>query len=265
MTELPSLPPIDLPEGSVWPDPEGWRWLREARSAAASLHEPTSPFDGSGKRNTFVFRAGAWCLKTSTDRAYDSRASAEVALGVLARRKLALGAWTLPSTALLVHEAEGRHWLWTLSPWVKTLRTTQEEHFARRDQAALGASLEVFASAVTGAIALALRQGICLDLHPNNFALWDGKLRYVDDDIFPSSRLPAVGHAILRRVIEFADAPEAIERYLSRLEEEFRRSLRPDEILRSGLVEAIATFPRSPAVAQDAIARLTAELTRKRS
>ncbi|HEX7809544.1 MAG TPA: hypothetical protein VF608_12480, partial [Thermoanaerobaculia bacterium] len=171
--------------------------------------------DGSGKSDASVYQAGAWCLKTSSRRRYHDTDEARVALVRLARKKLALEQLLLPRTAAtVIADDDGMHWLWTIAPWVTTLRGEMTNAVAARDQPALIAALCAFVDGAVQSLDLLPARGLALDVHPSNFARHNGRIVYLDDDVDESPRLLTLGHALLRRVDEYRSFEQAIDAYI---------------------------------------------------
>src|SRR5690606_13554222 len=124
---VPPFPRDDAPAGCIWPATTGREVLRKLELDRIverdDLRGQLGRHDGSGRHTTRVFRAGDWCVKTSTARRHGALDDGKAQLLALARRKIALGGWLLPSTVLCLQRGEeGEHWLWTVAPWVESLR-----------------------------------------------------------------------------------------------------------------------------------------------
>ena len=253
---VPLLPAPDLPAGFVWPAASGREILqcvpREEAVRRDDLVGRQGLDDGSGTSDVLLVQAGAWCLKTSSRRRFADLEEGRTALLALVRRKLLLGPLLPRSTVLALvpgsdGEDEGGARLWTVCPWISTLRRQMGLAVERGDTAALASALAAFATAAVEAMALAARQGVQLDIHPSNFALTPDGLCYVDDDIGRSANLPAIAHALLRRVEEYAAWEVAVDIYLSALEEALAVRLNAGEARALGLAEALDQAPvRSP-------------------
>jgi hypothetical protein len=213
--------------------------------------------DGSGTSDLVLLQAGAWCLKTSPRRRFADAAAGRAAIVEAARKRVALSD-LLPreSVLALVEDPDGGAWLWTVAPWATTLRRRLHEAAAGGDEAGLAAALAAYAEAAVAALALAARRRLVLDVHPSNFALLPQGLCYLDDDIAAGAALPAIGHALLRRVEEYGDHPRAVEVYLTAFEERLPAAVSAAEARALGLAAALAEAPaRGPAV-EPARARL---------
>ncbi|AKU90096.1 hypothetical protein [Vulgatibacter incomptus] len=239
---VPPLPGVGIPPDQLWPGPEAVPILACARS---SPHRPRWDLvgrrgkeDGSGGTDVFVVEAEGWCLKTSMRRRFPKRHDAQEAMRVLGDSKRRLGAWMPSHSALAVSEGHGGDWwLWTICPWLTTLRTRMTAAESLGDEAALGAVLGVYAEAATASLRMALAQHVVLDVHPSNFGFGGPALHYLDDHIAVGSSLPGIGHALLQRIEEYAELPGAIVRYLALLERALL-TLSPIERAQIGLAEA---------------------------
>lgn len=265
-TPIP-LPSADVPVGFVWPGGRGRATLRAATGHPIHLRSDLigrhGTADGSGRTDTLVCRTGAFCIKTSARRRYSDADAGCTALVRAAREKTMLGELCALDTALVLQpDGLGAFWLWTVSPWLTTLRSRMSDANEAGDEHALGAALADFARAASSAMALASTRRIVLDVHPSNFAMESGRdgdrLRYLDDDVSFAESFPMLGHALLRRVEEYEERPGAIDRYLGALEAEIAGGL--DAVARAGLRAAVEQcFVRSPA-ALEAQARIVSHL-----
>jgi signal recognition particle receptor subunit beta len=217
------VPPDPASTGPlVWPAVRGRQVLQalvslppERRDDLVGRHGTS---DGSGASDVIILQQGDWCLKTSRRRCFATVDDGRVALAQLARRKVGLGAWVHPDTVLCVAAADdGVCWLWTVTPWLTTLRAWMRSAARASNDDELAKALEVFADVVMASVKLAAQAGTVLDVHPANFAVAGDRIVYLDDDIVAGSSLPTVGHAIVRRIDEYAEHPAAVERYVSRL------------------------------------------------
>lgn len=222
----PELPPLPIGASKLdahWPDePTVWGQLGPHRSEPAVLRSTPgggATALGSGSNDLIVFEAWPWCLKTSPRRSYGSLAEAQSKLAQLSRSREALGELALPNTSFVVKRDEhSRYWLWTVAPWVTTLRERAAKCQDRGSERALTAMLVLFAEAALETIALAARRSIVLDLHPSNFGVESGRVRYIDDEVEHGTRHPALSHALLQRVEEYVGFPIAVHAYVAELE-----------------------------------------------
>ncbi len=264
----PPWPDPDAATGSIWPAAKGRELLRRVRTSGAperrdDLRGRTGSADGSGKSDLMLYRIGEICMKTSPRRRFDDPERARMALLALARQKSSLGALLPPQTVLCLagSGAEGT-WLWTVSPWVRTLGVRMEDAVLRGDRGGLAAALMDFADAVITSLLLTARRSIVLDAHPSNFASTDEGMVYLDDDIAEGREAPAIGYSLLRRVEEYAHFGEATERYVDALERGLAERLRADDVSALGLERALEGVPGASPRMRDAAARLTLALQR---
>ena len=219
----PQLPATDIPLDQVWPGPGAIEALRASRAGVvrhrADLSGQPGKRDGSGTPDVSIFQANGWCLKTSERRRFDHRDEALESMHELGANKRRLGKWMPPFTALAIsQDGQGAWRLWTICPWLTTLRFGMSDAEARGDEAALGASLGTFAEMAGGALRLAVEERIVVDLHPSNFGRGGSACYYLDDDVAQGDRLPAIGYSLLQRVDEYAAMEVAIEQYLDQIE-----------------------------------------------
>ncbi|MEW6128327.1 MAG: GTPase domain-containing protein [Acidobacteriota bacterium] len=217
----PPLPTGEVPSGFIWPA-SGREILRELATEIPSLRDDLisqrGHLDGSGKSDVFIFQAGQWCLKTSSRRGFKSSDAARSALLHLARAKLSLHHFALGDTVVSIQPDNNQtYWLWTVAPWVVTLRAEMNEACEENDEDALAAALVKYADAIVDSLLLAARRNIALDVHPSNFAIIDGQVVYLDDDIVEGNYLPSIGYAMLHRVEEYAQYDRAIYAYVEAL------------------------------------------------
>jgi signal recognition particle receptor subunit beta len=242
----PPRPADDMPSGCVWPSTLGRQVLRALMSETWTLRPELAgqpgTNDGSGAVDVLIYQAGQWCAKTSGRRQFPTSDEGRTALLNLARRKILLGELLIPNTVVALQQAaSGSAWLWTLTPWMTTLRAEMIRADTQGDEQALGAALRKFGDAAVAALVLAARRSVVLDVHPSNFGSVDQALFYLDDDINDGSALPAIGHALLQRVEEYAERPEAVSGYLMRVHEQMQTRLSPSEARALGLSESIAS------------------------
>lgn len=242
----PVLPSTDLPARYIWPPSTGRAIVQ---SIPAVPPEEPNREGADGKSSTALFRIGDLCLKTTPKRRFISEEDGMLALVRLARAKGSLGALLLPRTALCLQpDGAGAFWLWTVTPWVRSLQEQLKAAESARDEAALGEALSFFAKAALLSLRLAAQDGISLDLHPSNFCVVEGTLRYVDDEIEASREVLSIGYSLLRRVEEYAAFPGALEVYLRVLDQALGADLGPAESSRAALSEALGqTAVASPA------------------
>ena len=260
----PPLPHFDVPSGFIWPAATGRDILRRLVASAdvtrrEDLVAARGTSDGSASSDVIIYEAGLWCLKTSARRRFTDIDEARAALLHLARRKILLGSLLPDRTVLCLRQApDGAVWLWTVTPWLATLRAMMRYASEHEDELGLAAALGWFAKAAVRAMRLASRSGVALDVHPSNFALLRDEVFYLDDDVREGSRLPAIGHALLRRVVEYERHEGAVAAYLDAVERELGEQLEASDLVRLDLDgELRGDSVRSPGV-QRAAARLGA-------
>lgn len=238
-----ALPSPDVAVGHVWPAILGREILREVAAHAAVLQPNLTGKqgmdDGSGTSDVVIMRAGPWCLKTSSRRRFTEHDLARNSMLQLARRKITLKDLLVPRTVLCLKESRDEFWLWTVTPWLGTLRGWMSTAVAESDEAALELALSAFADAAVESLCLAVKTGTSLDVHPSNFALHGGRVVYVDDDIWAGSNAPAAGHALLRRVDEYAAFPGAVRAYAQAVETALLVKLSGDDLRALGLADGL--------------------------
>lgn len=244
-SEPASLPNETAATGLVWPALLGRDILRRAAALPARLRNDlrgqNTGGEGSGKSDVFLYQAGSWCLKTSIRRRFLDLEDARAALVQLARTKLSLGDLLLDHSAATVNrDATDVYWLWTVSPWVVTIQGEMAAAAASGDQKALERALRAYADAVVVSSQLAAERGLILDVHPGNFAVSDGQLRYIDDDVAYGRDLLAVGHAIIRRVDEYRSFEGPVDQYVSHLGSRLSAAFPSGSQARDSLRDAIA-------------------------
>jgi signal recognition particle receptor subunit beta len=257
------LPSPNVPTGFIWPASLGRDVIRTLDYATLvrrdDLVNQHGTADGSGKSDTLVCRVGEHCLKTSERRRFAEVEAARAALVRAARSKIQLGEWVLPETVLVLQPDDtSGHWLWTVTPWVPTLRGSMARAIANADEDGLGSALVAFARVAASALQLAARAQLVLDIHPSNFGAHDGRVFYLDDDVETGTTLPSLGFALLTRVDEYAAHPGAVERYVDALVDALVERLTPTELrkldVERALAEALVRTPQG----LDARARVTA-------
>ena len=265
--DLPRLPSARVPLGFVWPATEGRKILSELVQDQAVLREDLvgrhGTSDGSGTSDAVILKCGDWCLKTSPRRSHADADAARAAMLYLAREKTRLGDLLPPRTVLCLQPSQdGLTWLWTVTPWLTTLRTWMGRADAAGDENSLEAALSTFAEAAVKALVLAVRQGLVLDVHPSNFGLADGRLVYVDDDVVKGRAVPAIGHVILRRFDEYARWPAALAEYRSMLISGLHKELTPEEQAQLALGAAFSDAMVTSEPAREAKAALIGALAK---
>jgi hypothetical protein len=216
------MPSPAVPSHYIWPGAVGRELLRKLPMSKAVLRpefiQRQGKVDGSGKADTVLCSAGDYCLKTSTRRRFDKEVVALNALDALVRRKNSLGA-LLPNPTVLMLQPDdnGGLWLWTISAWTPSLRAEMAVAESKHANAVLSDCLVRYAQVSFEALAL-LDQGVCLDINPSNFAREANRIVYIDDDIDSLRVMPLLGYAWLKRVDEYSEMPDCVERYIREIE-----------------------------------------------
>lgn len=239
----PPRPNENVPTGCVWPSTTGrqvlrtlasevWRWRRD-------LSGKRGQEDGSGSPDALVYEVGTYCAKTSGRRRFDNGDEARAALLTLARRKIQLGDLLPPATVIAAQQDSEASWLWTLAPWLTTLRTVMNDAERSVDLPRLTGALRAFAAAAGRAVSLAAHQRLLLDVHPSNFAAVGSELYYLDDDIAQGDSLPQLGHALLQRVEEYAPHAAVIASYLTAVEQALTAAATSKQLEQLGVLDAL--------------------------
>jgi hypothetical protein len=263
----PGFPDEEVASGAVWPASAGRDVLRRVPFAAARRRDDLvgqqGASDGSGRSDALVFEVGSWCLKASARRRFADADDARAQLVDVARRKMQLGSLLPePSVVSLGTAADGSVWLWTIAPWLTTLRALMGRAVEQRDEYDLTSHLALFAKAAVQAATLASRQGVTLDVSPSNFGVVGNRLYYLDDDIGEGVRLPALAHALLQRVEEHLEFPTAVRGYQRALEAEIEQRLGREDVATLGLAAGLAALTPRSAAARDVAAALLAVFPR---
>lgn len=261
---VPTLPSAEVRSFNIWPPASGRETLRlvpfDRAEYRPELRQRKGKEDGSGKADTYVYRAGTWCLKTSAQRCYPDEETGRGALVQLARRKVGLGDQLPPHTVLVVQESDEGHWLWTVSPWLRSLRFEMTEAEAIHSHAALSTSLCSYAQASVAALTALRDRQVVMDVHPSNFARVGQQLVYLDDDIGIAVAIPTIGHSWLKRVEEYRNALDAVERYVSELEEQIQTRLSRHDVVALDLEASVAETSVHSELALEARTRLLSAL-----
>lgn len=239
------LPTHDVPTGFIWPASTGREILKTLDFATLTIRSDLvgqyGGTDGSGKSDTIICKVGDWCLKTSSRRHFHDVEGARAALVQAARGKTTLGELLMPQTVLaLKPDADGSYWLWTITPWLRTLRASMVEASQRGDEPLLASALSTFAKAAVDAMILAARQGIVLDVHPSNYAEREGRVFYLDDDIAAGTSCPTLAYSLLHRVDEYGGWSGATEAYLAALEQQIAQRITLADLTRLDLPATVA-------------------------
>lgn len=254
------MPSPAVPSHYIWPGMVGRELLRKMPLASAvrrpEFTQRQGKVDGSGKPDTALFSAGEYCLKTSTRRRFDNEDIARTELNGLARRKNSLGElMPSPTVLMLQPDDSGGLWLWTISRWTPSLRAEMADAESKHANAALSDCLLRYARASFDALEL-LDQGVCLDINPSNFAQEEEHVVYIDDDIESIRAMPVLGYAWLKRVDEYCQMPDSVERYIRELETGLSERIPPRLGKEIGLVSSLEDTMVSTDLGREARMRL---------
>ncbi|MBI4751953.1 MAG: hypothetical protein HY774_25995 [Acidobacteria bacterium] len=268
---LPVLPTPTVPSGYIWPAAIGRGVIRQIEFdrviSRVDLIGQQGLSDGSGKSDTVIIQAGDWCLKTAGRKHFHDLDDGRTFLVEAARRKLQLGSLLAPNTVLVLQPDDlGGGWVWTISPWMKTLRTMMNQAITTANESVLGQALEIFARAAVRALVLASRQNLVLDVHPSNFALNDDQISfvYIDDDIGHGSLIPAISFCFLRRFDEYAEFGQALAAYLEAIEVAMEMRLEFSDVKTLNLIQDFEHCQVRTKVAEQAQTRIIQILRQRR-
>ena len=251
----PALPSGDLPAELTWPPVRGRELLRRAIAGGEVTAHPElagalGTADGSGRSDVYVVECGSYCLKTARRRWRPDLDGALSLLRDVAARKELLGELLPRRTALvLAPDPAGGYWLWTISPWLTTLRGLMSFAERRKDATTLGQTLAAYARVSVTCMELAARRGVSLDVHPSNFAVLGESVFYLDDDIDLGKAMPLLPHALVRRAEEYEAWEQSIEQYLDELERSMCARLTGGDLAELGLRRALEATPVRSAAA----------------
>lgn len=272
MALIPTFPSTELPDKCFWPI-DNRKYLKdiplENLQQCSALVGQQGLADGSGKSDALIYKAGDWCLKTSLRNNFITIEDGYNALSKLSKKKAILANLLPPQTILILQpENTTSCWLWTVTPWYKTLRSLMLEAIENNSEVILAASLQAFARVAIDAIILSSRQNISLDIHPSNFALPDYQLSnkinlsdyenvvYLDDDIVEMAESLTIGYALLRRIDEFEKWKKAINLYILTLEDAILSKISQADIQKLRLLEAFQDIPVRTIAAQSFATRI---------
>jgi hypothetical protein len=262
----PTFPSPDLPDYFFWPMAN-----RQYLSAidltnienCNELSGQQGLFDGSGKTDTFIYKTGDWCLKTSLRNHFPNIEKGHEALINLSKKKAALGELLPPKTTLTLQPERGNSaWLWTITPWCKTLRSLMSEATNTHNEVLLAAALQAFARVSVESLLITLQKGVSLDIHPSNFALTNylaenkihhinyEKVVYLDDDIVETTECLTVGYALLKRIDEYEKWQKALDIYFLTLEDTILSKISQQDVKKLRLLEAFQNLPLRTHLAQ---------------
>ena len=271
--DKPAAPKPDdnVGPGCVWPSTTGRQVLRALRRESWQrrwdLTGQRGLNDGSGAPDAMIFQVGGFCAKTSPRRRFASIDDGRDILLQMARSKIRLGDLLPPRTVLALQQesADAGCWVWTVAPWMRTLRADMNDASGTDNMGALTHALEGFAKAVSRAAGIAVRSGVQLDVHPSNFALIDRQVFYLDDDIAYGTTIPGLGHAILQRIEEYAAFPDVIDSYVRFVSTELRSSLSAADMNTLALDQSLRDAIPRHALAVEARDKLISDIERHKS
>jgi CheY-like chemotaxis protein len=241
-------------------------WMADMLLSEIGPYEPRLRTDLlKSKPGVWLYQLGRYCLRTSLQKRYPDRASAEAAMQVCLRDHMALGELHPCDTFfVLTPDATGAYWLWTIAPWLITLEAELTLALKQRDEVALAAGLCKFAEAVLCSLQLALEQRLLLAVEPGNFAtLYEGgPLVYVGAEIEHGYCLTDVGQMILTRAEEFAAWPQAVSVYLDVLGVGVCSRFNREKVRQLDLLRSLREVPCTSAYLQSAQTRLIDRIRR---
>lgn len=222
---VPPLPQPAVASGFIWPAATGRELLRSVPLASATLRRQSLPTGVEATPQSFVFDAGSWCLRTSSERWFAGSDQARDALLALVRRKLSLGPLLMSDTVLtLQSDPQGGYWLWTVTPGTPTLDAVLREY--TEEPPRLETALAAYATAALATLRYAVRREVLLSLHPANFAVARGVVYYVGDDIRQGNWPEDFGARVLEPVEALARSPQWTEAYVEQLAQGLRDEFR---------------------------------------
>jgi len=219
---------------------------------------------GSGRSDGEFWEAPGWFLKTRATRHFADPTAALAALDDLDQLRRPLGPLVPARSTLLVWEhGDGRWRIWTLAPFLDTLRTRLDRAAAAGDWDQFGRALTAFATGLGETVEASVVHGRGLDANPANFAIQGARLRYLDDDVTLTHDALGVEDAFVTRFREYPDAPAALwEAYERRFGDELMARATADILRRLRLpvrLQAAAALQRRSG---PHVARLLARLER---
>ena len=256
---VPPLPQPAVASGFIWPAATGRELLRSVPLASATLRKESERPGVEITPQSFVFDAGSWCLKTSSERWFSGTDQARDALLTLVRRKISLGPLLVSDTVLtLQSDPQGGYWLWTVTPGLTTLDA------ALRDKAdepsRVETALTAYAAAALTTLRYAVRREVLLTLHPANFAMIQGNTYYVGDEIRQGNWPADFGSKLLEPVEALAANPELSAAYVRDLVMGLRAEFLETET-RQRLLQSFNDATAHSDIGNDARARLLQAVT----
>ncbi len=200
---VPTLPSASLPSTHLWPPVTGRTLLGQLE------HQDLVGVSDPQDHERLVFEGGGWRFATGKARLFDSEDSASQAMWQLTRRKVALASWLPEPCAVAIQpDVQGAGvWLWTVDPVLPTLAEELDSPQPERRQWGLARWAEV----VAGALALAERHHLVVELDPASFGVQadEGdreRTRYVGERLDAGDQLDEVVDAVLGIAERFSSA-----------------------------------------------------------
>ena len=247
---VPPLPQPAVASGFIWPAATGRELLRSVPLERAMLRPGRADVGVEGTPQIFLFDAGIWSLKTSSERWFSGSDQARDALLALVRSKISLGPLLVSDTVLtLQSDPQGGYWLWTVTPGITTFEATL--HDRNEETSRLETTLTAYADAAFTTLRYAVRREVLLVLHPGNFASIRGSTYYVGDDIRPGNWPVDFGTRLLEPVDEFRGNAELTAAYVQHLALGLRAEFRGSDT-RERLQQALSDATVESDVGQEA-------------
>ncbi|MBI4851350.1 MAG: hypothetical protein HY819_05930 [Acidobacteria bacterium] len=268
MTQVikPTFPCAELPDSFFWPV-SNRNYISsitlETLENCTELTGQQGLADGSGKSDAFIYKTGNWCLKTSLRNRFKSIDEGQEALVKLSKKKFCLDHLLPPKTILVLQpENEKYFWLWTITPWYKTLRSLMIEAVETNNEPLLAAALQAYARVSIDSLVITSQKNLSLDIHPSNFALPDyspsNKIElinyenvvYLDDDMIETTDCLIIGYALLKRIDEYEKWSKALSIYILTLEDAILTKLTQKDVRKLRLLQAFQDIPLRTTLAQ---------------
>ena len=197
-----------------WPAATGRELLRSVPLERATLRPARARAGVEDTPQVFLFGAGTWSLKTSSERWFAGSDQARDALLALVRSKISLGPLLVSDTVLTLQtDPQGGYWLWTVTPDLTTLEAALHDRTEQTSR--LETTLMAYADAALTTLRYAVRREVLHALHPGDFALIRGSTYYVGDDIRHGNWPPEFGARLLEPVDEFRDYADFVDAVLA--------------------------------------------------
>jgi hypothetical protein len=261
-----SLPHPPWPGRGTDPEMVTPMWMAEVLLSEIGPYEPRLRTDLIKSRpGAWLYQLGRYCLRTTINKRFPDRKTAEAAIQVCLRDHTALGELHAGDTFfVLTPDAEEQYWLWTVSAWLTTLEAELTLALKQQDEVALAAGLCKYAEAILCSLQLALGKRLILTVEPANFATVyeGGPLVYVDDEIEHGYCLANVGQTILSIAETYADWPQAVSVYLDVLGVGVCSRFKREQVRRLDLLRSLRDVPANSPALQTAQARLIDRIRR---